>query len=106
MERGPAFPWYGQLWLFGAIFFLYLFSTSGARPWGDATPVWEVADSIAHAHNFHATTRWPMNLPNGKDGHLYGVAPLLQSLVHVPGAALQRLIARELSGLYGKSAGG
>jgi hypothetical protein len=95
MERAPAFPWYGQLWLFGAIFFLYLFSTSGARPWGDATPVWEVADNIAYAHNFHAATRWPMNLPNGKDGHLYGVAPLLQSLVHVPGAALQRLIAQK-----------
>jgi len=95
MERGPSFSWYGQLCLFGAIFFLYLFSTSGARPWGDATPVWEVADSIAQAHNFRATTRWPMNLPNGKDGHLYGVAPLLQSLVLVPGAALQHLIAEK-----------
>jgi len=94
MERGPAFSWYGHLALFGAIFFLYLFSTSSARPWGDATPVWEVADSIVHAHDFHATTRWPLTLPNGKDGHLYALAPLFQSLIHVPGAALQRQISK------------
>jgi hypothetical protein len=94
MERGPAFPWYGHLWLFGTIFCLYLFSTSSARPWGDATPVWEVADSIVSKHNLHATTRWPMTLPNGKDGHIYALAPLLQSLIHVPGAALQRQITK------------
>ena len=70
----PSFPFRarGSLWLFGAVAFLYLFSTSRERPWGDATPIWEVADSIAHSHNFHAKTRWPTTLPNGKDGHLYG----------------------------------
>ena len=82
----------GSFWLFGAIFFLYLFSTSRERPWGDATPVWEVADSIAYNHNFHAKTRWPTTLPNGKDGHLYGIAPLFQSAILVPGAYLQRKI--------------
>jgi hypothetical protein len=88
----PSFPFRarGGIWLFGTVFFLYLFSTSRERPWGDATPIWEVADSIVHSHNLHAKTRWPTTLPNGKDGHVYGVAPLLQSLVHVPGAALQR----------------
>jgi hypothetical protein len=84
----------GSFWLFGAILFLYLFSTSRERPWGDATPIWEVADSIANAHNFHAKTRWPSTLANGKDGQLYGLAPLLQSAIHVPGAALQHYIAR------------
>jgi hypothetical protein len=85
----------GSFWLFGAIAFLYLFSTSRERPWGDATPIWEVADSIAHAHNLYAKTRWPMGLQNGKDGKLYGLAPLFQSAIHVPGAALQRaLVAR------------
>jgi hypothetical protein len=82
----------GGLWLFAAVALLYLFSTSRERPWGDATPIWEVADSIVHSHNFHAKTRWPMALPSGKDGHLYGIAPILQSAVHVPGAALQRAI--------------
>ena len=88
------FRWRGGFWLFGAIAFLYLFSTSRERPWGDATPIWEVADSIAHSHNLHAKTRWPSALPNGKDGHLYGLAPLLQSAIHVPGAALQRRISK------------
>ena len=91
----PSFPFRarGSLWLFGAVAFLYLFSTSRERPWGDATPIWEVADSIAHSHNFHAKTRWPTTLPNGKDGNLYGLAPLFQCVVHVPGAYLQRTIA-------------
>ena len=92
MVSSPPFRLRGNFWLFGAIFFLYLFSTSRERPWGDATPVWEVADSIAHSHNLYAKTRWPLSLSNGKDGHLYGIAPLLQSVIHVPGAYLQREI--------------
>jgi hypothetical protein len=94
MASSFPFRWRGGLWLFGTVFFLYLFSTSRERPWGDATPVWEVADSIVHSHNFHARTRWPTTLPNGRDGHAYGVAPLLQSLVHVPGAFLQRQLTK------------
>jgi hypothetical protein len=93
MGTGSSFRLRGNFWLFGAIFFLYLFSTSRERPWGDATPVWEVADSIANAHNLHAKTRWPSALQNGKDGHLYGIAPVLQSAVHVPGAYLQHKVA-------------
>jgi hypothetical protein len=90
-----AFPfrWRGSFWLFGTIALMYLFSTSRERPWGDATPIWEVADSIAHNHNLYAKTRWPMALPNGKDGKLYGLAPILQCAIHVPGAALQRSIS-------------
>ena len=91
----PSFPFRkrGGLYLFGAVALLYLFSTSRERPWGDATPIWEVADSIAYSHNFHAKTRWPQTLANGKDGNLYGLAPLFQSAIHVPGAYLQRKIA-------------
>jgi len=98
MTRAFPFRARGGLWLFGAVLFLYLFSTSRERPWGDATPIWEVADSIAHSHNFHAKTRWPMTLPNGKDGHLYGLAPLLQCAIHVPGAFLQRQLAKAFPG--------
>ncbi len=94
--KATGFPFRlrGSFWLFGTIALLYLFSTSRERPWGDATPIWEVADSIVHSHNFHARTRWPTALPNGKDGHLYGLAPLFQSAIHIPGAALQRQISK------------
>ena len=88
------FRWRGSFWLLGTIFILYLFSTSRERPWGDATPIWEVADSVVHSHNLHAKTRWPTALSNGKDGHLYGLAPLLQSVVHVPGAFLQMQLVK------------
>lgn len=93
MTRLFPFRARGTFWLFGAVLFLYLFSTSRERPWGDATPIWEVADSIAYSHNLRAKTRWPLTLQNGKDGHLYGLAPLFQSVIHVPGAYLQRKIS-------------
>lgn len=96
MQTVQSFPfrWRGSFWLFGAVAFLYFFSTSRERPWGDATPIWEVADSVGFSHNFHAKTRWPPGLPNGKDGHLYGIAPLLQSAIHVPGTMLQRQLTK------------
>lgn len=92
----PVFPFRarGSFWLLGAVVFLYLFSTSRERPWGDATPIWEVADSIAYSQSFRAKTRWPLSLQNGKDGHLYALAPLFQSAIHVPGAYLQRKISQ------------
>jgi hypothetical protein len=92
MDSTFHFRWRGTFGLFGTIFFLYLFSTSSARPWGDATPVWEVAENIVRDQSLRANTRWPLTLPNGRDGQLYGLAPLFQVLVHIPGATIQRKI--------------
>jgi hypothetical protein len=81
----------GGLWLFAAIFFIYVLSMSRERPWGDATPLWEVANSIAHEGAIAIKTRWPATLPLGRGGKVYGVAPVLQAAIHIPGAVLQRL---------------
>ena len=35
----------GALWLFAAIFCLYMLSMSRERPWGDAAPLWGSADA-------------------------------------------------------------
>jgi hypothetical protein len=91
MDMFP-FRWRGGLWLFAAISFVYLFSLSRERPWGDATPLWEVADSMANRDTIAIKTRWPATLPLGRGGRVYGVAPVLQSAIHVPGAVLQRLV--------------
>ena len=79
----------GTLWLFAAIFCIYMLSMSRERPWGDATPLWEVADNIAHQGTIAIKTRWPATLPLGRGGKVYGVAPILQAAIHIPGAVLQ-----------------
>jgi hypothetical protein len=86
----------GALWLFAAIFCIYMLSMSRERPWGDATPLWEVADSIAQQGTIAIKTRWPATLPLGRGGKVYGVAPVLQAAIHIPGAVLQRLAHKHL----------
>jgi hypothetical protein len=83
----------GWLWLLAAIFFVTMFSMTRERPWADATPIWELADSMATNGSISIHTRWPGKLPLGSDGKVYAAAPLLQGLIHVPGAFLQRQIA-------------
>jgi hypothetical protein len=81
------------MWLLAAIFFVTMFSMTRERPWADATPIWELADSMASEGSIAIHTRWPGKLPLGKDGRIYAAAPLLQGLIHVPGAFLQHRIA-------------
>jgi hypothetical protein len=77
--------------LFLTIVFIFLLTGSRETPWADARPVWEVADAIGRRGEISIRTAWPVDLPRGHDGRVYGVAPLLQSLVHVPGAAARAL---------------
>jgi hypothetical protein len=86
----------GGLWLLVAFFLVYMFSMSRERPWGDATPLWEVANSIAREGTIAIRTRWPPTLPLGRGGKVYGVAPALQALIHIPGAVLQRLVHKHV----------
>lgn len=76
--------------VFLAAFCFFLLTGSRERPWADARPLWEVADAIADRGELSISTRWPGNLSLGHDGKVYGVAPLLQGLVHLPGAVLHR----------------
>ncbi len=72
--------------LFLALFSFFLLSGGRERPYADATPMWEVAESIVRRGSLSIRTAWPADLPRGRGGRIYAVAPLLQSLVHVPGA--------------------
>jgi hypothetical protein len=76
--------------LFLAAFCFFLLTGSREPPWGDARPTWEVADNLVRRGQLSIPTAWPPELPRGRGGKIYAVAPLLQSLVHVPGAALRR----------------
>jgi hypothetical protein len=77
----------GKAALFVAAFLFFTVTGSRERPFADALPIWEVAESMVRRVSISIRTSWPPNLPRGRDGRVYAVAPLIQSLVHVPGAA-------------------
>jgi hypothetical protein len=80
LSRGPA-----GLYLFVAVACLYFASMSREVAWGDARPVYEVAESMVAGRGVSVHTRWPSDAAPAPDGKLYAVQPWLPSLVHIPG---------------------
>lgn len=81
--------WY--IAIFVAVFGLYMLSSSREPAWGDAHPMWEVADRLVQHGAIDIHTRWPDDMPPGRGGKTYGIAAIGTALVHVPGAALTAL---------------
>lgn len=84
--RDLARTW--QIAIFVAVFALYLVSSSREPAWGDARPMWEVAARLVQHGAIDIKTRWPDDMPPGRDGKMYGIAAIGTVLVHVPGAAM------------------
>ena len=78
-----------QLGLFLILFAVYLALGSREPPWTDAKQIYGVAESIVHRGELSISV--PTGV--GTDGRNYAIYPLLPSLVHVPGAALERAVA-------------
>ncbi|MDZ4694663.1 MAG: hypothetical protein SGI86_05900 [Deltaproteobacteria bacterium] len=78
----------------GFVLFALMLAGSRERPWADATPVFEVAESLVQDGDVTIRTPWPEELPTGRHGKIYAAAPILQSLMHVPGAAVRSVIGR------------
>src|SRR4051812_17757389 len=81
--------WYVAI--FVAVFALYLATSSREPAWGDAHGMWEVADRLVTEGRIDIKTRWPEDIPAGRDGLYYGIAPIEPSLAHVPGVLVQHL---------------
>ena len=73
------------IWL--AVFGFYLLTSSREVAWGDAHPMWEVAERIVAGDGIAINTRWPEDIPLGRDGKIYGITPIGPPLMLVPGAA-------------------
>jgi hypothetical protein len=84
----------GSVALLLAGFLFFTLTGSRERPFSDATPIWEVADSIVRRGTVTIRTVWPPELERGRGGQVYALAPLLQSLVHVPGAWARWLLGK------------
>jgi len=85
--RGPG------MYLFVAVACFYFAVMSREVPWGDARPVFEVAESMVHGNGVSARTRWPSDAAPGRAGKFYAAQPWLPSLVHLPGVAVRVLLS-------------
>jgi hypothetical protein len=77
--------------IFVAVFALYLASSGREPAWGDARGMWEVADHLVSRGSIDISTHWPEDIPPGRGGKYYGIAPIGPSLIHVPGVLLANL---------------
>jgi hypothetical protein len=80
--------------LMASVFWIVMLVGGRDHPWGDATPIYEVAESMVERHAVHIPTRWPPVIPLGRNDRIYAVSPLLPSLMQVPGATLRHLVLR------------
>src|SRR6185312_9403874 len=80
--------------IFAAVLACNMLASSREIAWGDAHPMWEVAERIVAHGAIDITTRWPEDIPPGPDGKIYGIAAIGCALVHVPGAAIASLMHR------------
>ena len=81
-----------QWWLGAVLFCFYMLTGSREQPWADATPMYEVAEALVNRGEFNIATQWPADLHAGRAGKTYAIAPLLQSLAHVPGVLVRKLL--------------
>jgi hypothetical protein len=102
-RSGVRSNWRAGLAVFCCFFGIYLLSTSRERPWTDAKAIHQVAENLVAHHSLNINMVWPPDSPPGRNGLHYAVNPLLTSLVHVPGAVLNRLITRYSPGVAGLS---
>jgi hypothetical protein len=76
--------------IFVAAFSFYMLSSSREPAWGDARGMWDVASHMVEGE-ITTTIKWPEDIPKGRDGRYYGIAPIGTSIVHVPGVAVAKL---------------
>jgi hypothetical protein len=89
---GALSGWRPGVYLFIAVACLYFASMSREVPWGDARPIYEVAESMVHGEGIAVPFRWPSDAPPGRGGRFYAPQPWLPSLLHLPGAALRNIL--------------
>jgi hypothetical protein len=80
--------------LMASVFWIVMVASSRERPWGDAHPIYDVAESLVERHAVHIDTRWPPIIPLGRNNKIYAVSPLLPSLMQLPGATLRHFALR------------
>jgi hypothetical protein len=86
------------LGIFFTVFFATLIGNSRERPWGDAHPIYDVAESLVERHEVSIDTRWPPSIPAGRNNKIYAVSALMPSLAQVPGAVVRHFVLKYAAG--------
>jgi hypothetical protein len=90
--------WRPGVYLFIAVTCFYFASMSREVPWGDARPIYDVAESMVNFQGVAVPTRWPSDAPPGRGGKFYAAQPWIPSLLHLPGAAFRGAVAHSRLG--------
>jgi hypothetical protein len=75
--------------IFLAVFSFYLLTSSRETAWGDAHGMYDVADNLVSKGSIEIGFQWPTDIRRGRNDKLYCISPVMTSLPHVPGAALE-----------------
>jgi hypothetical protein len=83
-----------QVGLLLSLFFIYELGGSREVPWNDGKQIHQVAESIVQRRAID------IPMPSGvrREGKNYAAHPLLPSAVHIPGARIQKAVARRWPG--------
>ena len=84
----------------GVLFCFFMLTGSRERPWADGTPMFEVAEAVVNRGQLNIATPWPEDLHPGRGGKTFAIAPLLQSLQHVPGVLTRKLLVKIWPGTH------
>lgn len=74
--------------IFVAVAGLYAATGSREPAWGDAHGMVDAADHLISNGSMAIGYPWPEDIPTGRDGKYYCIAPILASFVHLPGLLL------------------
>jgi hypothetical protein len=72
------------------LFCAYAATTSRELPWGDAGPMFRVAERLVARGEVSTDMPWPPSAPaTGRGGRFYALNPLVPSLIHIPGVLIR-----------------
>jgi hypothetical protein len=82
------------LFLCASVFWIIMVGSSRERPWGDAHPVYDVAEALVERQEVSIPTRWPPIISLGRNDKIYALSVIGPSLMQIPGATIRHFVLK------------